>query len=84
MNIISSDGSKVKEPKSIDVISNAINIMSSNITTSRLAGNPPDVLLQPRLKNIGLLQIYKAEETIAEGYACVKRMEEEIKFRTSQ
>ncbi|MFK8010797.1 MAG: patatin-like phospholipase family protein [Marinicellaceae bacterium] len=84
LNIISSDGSKVKEPQTFDVISNAINIMSSKITTGKLAGDPPDVLLQPRLKDIGLLQIYKAKETIEEGYACVKRMEEEIKFRTSQ
>jgi NTE family protein len=82
-NITSSDGSNVKEPKSLDVISNAIHIMSSNITSGRLAGDPPDVLLQPRLQDIGLLQIYKAKETIAEGYACVKRMEEEIKFRVS-
>lgn len=83
-NMTSSDGSNVKEPKSLDIISNAIHIMSSNITQGRLAGDPPEVLLQPRLHNIGLLQIYKAKESITEGYACVKRMEEEIKFRVSQ
>ena len=80
-SVISSDGSSVKEPKSLDTISNAIHIMSSNLTAGRLAGNPPDVLLQPRLKNIGLLQIYKAKECIKEGYDCVQRMAEEIKFR---
>ncbi len=81
LNIVSSDGSKVKEPKGVDVISNSIHIMSSHLTRSRLAGEPPDVLLQPRLNDVGLLQIYKAKETIAEGRACVERMQDEIKFR---
>ncbi|TDR16360.1 patatin-like phospholipase family protein [Marinicella litoralis] len=84
MSLISSDGSKVKEPKSLDVISNSINIMSSHLTRSRLAGEPPDVLLQPRLNDVGLLQLYKAKDSIAEGYACVQRMKEEILFRTQR
>lgn len=81
-DMVSSDGSSVREPKSLDMIANAINIMSSNLTSGRLAGNPPDVLLQPRLQNIRLLEIYKAKETIKEGYNCVQRMADEIKFRT--
>jgi len=81
LNMVSYDGSSVKEPKSFDMIANAINIMSSNLTSGRLAGNPPDVLLQPRLEDIRLLEIYKAKETIKEGYECVQRMSDEIKFR---
>jgi len=81
INMVSSDGSKIQEPKSIDVISNSIHIMSSHLTRSRLAGEPPDVLLQPRLTDVGLLQLYKAKPCIAEGKACVERMAEEIKFR---
>lgn len=80
-NIVKTNGNSIKEPSSLEMISNAIHIMSSNLTSGRLAGDPPDVLLQPRLQNIGLLQIYKAKESIAEGYACVQRMAEEIKFR---
>ncbi len=83
MQLISSDGSQVKEPKSVDVIANAIHIMSSHLTRSRLAGEPPDVLLQPRLFDVGLLQLYKSKETIAEGRACVERMAEEIDFRVN-
>jgi len=82
-NIISSEDSTIKEPKGFDVISNSIHIMSSHLTRSRLAGEPPDVLLQPRLNNVGLLEIHKAKETIAEGVACVQRMQDEIQFRTS-
>ncbi len=81
IKLISSDGSTVKSPKGIDVISNSIHIMSSHLTRSRLAGDPPDVLLQPRLNNVGLLQLYKARDCIEEGKACVERMQDEIKFR---
>jgi NTE family protein len=81
LNLVSADGSSSSRPKGIDVIANSIDIMSSHLTRSRLAGEPPDVLLQPRLDDVGLLQIHKAKETIAEGRACVKRMQEEIIFR---
>ena len=81
VKMISSDGSQVKEPKGIDVISNSIHIMSSHLTRSRLVGEPPDVLLQPRLSDVGLLQLYKAKDCIDEGRACVERLKEEIKFR---
>ncbi len=80
-DMVSADGSEVKEPKGLDVISNSIHIMSSHLTRSRLAGEPPDVLLQPRLTDVGLLQVYKAKETICEGRACVERMQDEINFR---
>ncbi|WP_154222968.1 patatin-like phospholipase family protein [Marinicella rhabdoformis] len=81
LNLVSSDGSTVKEPKGVDVISNSIHIMSSHLTSSRLVGDPPDVLLQPRLKDVGLLQLYKAKDCIEEGYQSVMRMKEEIAFR---
>ena len=39
-----------------------------------MAGDPPDVILAPRLGHIGLLDFHKAEESIREGKACVLRM----------
>ncbi|WP_223789130.1 patatin-like phospholipase family protein [Marinicella meishanensis] len=82
--MISADGSTVKEPKSLDVISNSIHIMSSHLTRSRLAGEPPDVLLQPRLSDVGLLHLHKSKACIEEGQACVERLAEEIKFRMGE
>lgn len=84
VKLVSSDGSKVKEPKGIDVISNSIHIMSTHLTRSRMAGNPPDVLLQPRLTNVGLLQLHKSKECIEEGKNSVKRMHDEILFRVEK
>ncbi|GAB2595899.1 patatin-like phospholipase family protein [Nitrincola alkalisediminis] len=61
-------------PSMFDVIAGSVNITQDRITRSRMAGDPPDILLSPRLANIGLLEFYRAEEAIDEGRACVKRM----------
>ena len=59
-------------PGYFDVISNSINIMQDQITRTRLAGEPPHVMLVPRLRDIELLEFNRANEAIAEGRACVE------------
>lgn len=59
-------------PGYFDVIANSINIMQDQITRTRLAGEPPHVMLVPRLRDIGLLEFNRAREAIAEGRACVE------------
>lgn len=71
-------------PKMFDVLTSSINIMQDRITRSRLVGDPPDVVLSPRLTSIGLLELHKAKEAIEEGEACVLRMAEEIEYRINQ
>ncbi len=56
-----------REPSLFEVIANSTNIMQDRITRQRLAGDPPDILISPRLAHIGLLEFNRAEETIAEG-----------------
>lgn len=60
-------------PGYFEVLVNAISIMQSQITRSRLAGEPPHVLLAPRLRAIRLLEFNRAAEAIAEGRACVEQ-----------
>ena len=74
----------LQQPKMFDVLTSSIDIMQDRITRSRLVGDPPDVVLAPRLNHIGLLELHKASEAIAEGEACVERMTEELNFRISQ
>jgi NTE family protein len=45
----------------------SLNIMSTRITRSRLAGEPADVVLMPRLGQFGLLDYHHAAAAIAEG-----------------
>lgn len=67
------------EPPSLfDAIAGSVNIAQERITRSRLAGDPPDILLTPKLSHIGLLELYRAQEAIDEGRACVQRMLPEI------
>ncbi|MGE0081885.1 MAG: patatin-like phospholipase RssA [Thiohalomonadaceae bacterium] len=61
-------------PGLFDVIASSINIMQDRITRSRMAGDPPDVLLAPRLGHIGLLEFDRADEAITEGRRAVERM----------
>lgn len=60
-------------PGSFEVLAGSINIMQERITRSRLAGDPPDLLLEPKLSHIGLMDFDRADEAIAEGHSCVER-----------
>ncbi|MGO9770553.1 MAG: patatin-like phospholipase family protein [Roseiarcus sp.] len=59
-------------PGYFDVLNNSINIMQDHITRTRLAGEPPHVMLMPRVENIGTMEFTRAKEAVAEGRACVE------------
>jgi NTE family protein len=65
-------------PSMLDAIADSVKITQDRITRSRMAGDPPEILLSPRLSDISLLELYRAEEAIAEGYQCVQKMRSEI------
>lgn len=60
-------------PGYFDVIMTSIDIMQDQITRTRLAGEPPHVMLTPRLGHIGLMEFNRAKEAIAEGRLCVEQ-----------
>jgi NTE family protein len=64
----------VAPPSLIETLVGAINIMQLRIARSRLAGEPPDVLVTPRLGHLGLLDYHRAKFAIAEGRDEVTRM----------
>jgi len=66
-------------PSILEAIASTINITQDRITRSRMAGDPPDILLSPKLSHIGLLEFYRADESIEEGAMSVQRMLPEIK-----
>lgn len=61
-----------KAPGVFAVMSGCIDIMQDRITRSRLAGDPPDVLLQPKVGDYGIMEFHRADEIIAEGERCVQ------------
>ena len=56
----------------IEVMTTSLDIMSVRITRSRLAGEPADVIVQPRLGDMGLLEYHRGVEAIAEGRAAAE------------
>ncbi len=62
-------------PRTFDVITSAMNVMQDRITRSRMAGDPPEVMLTPRLEHIALMEFDRAGEAIDEGIAAVVRQE---------
>jgi NTE family protein len=65
-------------PSVFGVMTSSLNIMQDRITRSRLAGDPPDVHIAPRLGHFGLLEFDRAEEAIREGEAAVMRKQPEL------
>ncbi len=54
-------------PSMLEVITSSINVMQSRIARSRMAGEPPEVMITPRLGDIGLLDFHRGAEAIAHG-----------------
>ena len=66
-------------PDYFDVTASAINIMQDHVTRSRLAGEPPHVMLTPQVGDIGILEFNRAEDAIREGRKSVKRAMSSLK-----
>jgi NTE family protein len=67
------------EPGISTVMVQAFNIVQDRIARSRLAGDPPDVMISPRLPPIGLFDFHRADEMIECGAAAAQREIEHIK-----
>jgi len=59
-------------PNIFEVLISSTIIMEEQITTANLKTDPPDLLIQPDLGHIKLLEFNRAEEAIAEGYTKAK------------
>jgi NTE family protein len=64
---------RVLAPGYFDVLLNALNIMEDQITRSRLAGEPPHLLLAPQLKSLEPMEFHRAKDAIAEGYNAMQQ-----------
>ncbi|UCE86324.1 MAG: patatin-like phospholipase family protein [Deltaproteobacteria bacterium] len=67
------DGAAPEEapPSIYEVVVTSINVMQVRITRSRMAGDPPDLLITPRLHDFALLDFDRAAEAIDEGRRAV-------------
>ena len=61
------------------VMMEAFNIVQDRIARSRLAGDPPDIVISPRLPAFGLFDFHRAEALIECGVVAATREIEDIK-----
>jgi len=71
-----------KSPGMFEVIASSLNIMQDRITRSRMAGEPPDIILSPRLSHLGLMDFDKADTAIKEGRKSVEFSREALAYFT--
>ena len=69
---------EVPSPSMLDVLTTSLDIMQVSISRSRLAGEPPDVVIRPRLSDFALMDFHRAEEAIAEGQRAAEQALPEI------
>jgi NTE family protein len=65
-------------PSFSTVMIESFNIMQDRLTRMRLAGDPPDVHITPRVGKIGFLDFHRAAEAIAIGQAATEKAIESI------
>jgi NTE family protein len=60
------------------VLLDAFNVTQDRIARARLAGDPPDTIITPRLGAMGLFEFHKGKAAIAEGYEATRRQLDDI------
>jgi NTE family protein len=61
------------------VMIDAFNIVQDRIARSRLAGDPPDAMISPRLAGLGMLDFHRADDLIQRGVAAAQREVDDIR-----
>jgi NTE family protein len=61
-------------PSMVDVLATCMDIVQVRIARSRMAGDPPEVVVTPRLARLRLLDFHRAKESIEEGWRAVERV----------
>lgn len=69
-------------PGIASIMIDAFNITQDRISRSRLAGDPPDAMVAPKLQSIGLFEFHRAAECIERGMAAARRTLDDIRELT--
>ena len=73
--------SKRNPPGIMSVMSSSLEILQARVTRSRLAGDPPDILIEPQLTDVGIMEFHRAEELCAKGEETIARVAEQIRYQ---
>ena len=65
-------------PSLMNVVTTCMDIVQVRIARSRLAGEPPDVIIAPRLAHLRMFDFHCAKEAIDEGRLAVERVANDL------
>ena len=65
-------------PGAMEIMSTSIQVLENRLKRNRMAGDPPDVLLQPLCPQISTLDFHRAEEAIEAGRLSVEKKMDEL------
>ncbi len=65
-------GTEQQAPSVFGVMVSSLNIIQDRLSRSRLAGDPPDISITPRLGHIGLLEFDRARDAIDVAFAAAE------------
>ncbi|MFT5900218.1 MAG: NTE family protein [Glaciecola sp.] len=68
-------------PGIVGVMSSSLEILQARVTRSRLAGEPPDILIEPQLRDVGTLEFHRAIEVGEQGRHAVERLAQQIAYQ---
>jgi len=66
-------GKRDGAPGISSVMVDAFNTIQDRIARSRLAGDPPDIMISPKLNGVGLFDFHRAKQAIERGEEAVER-----------
>jgi len=66
---------EARRPSLFEAMAGSIDIMQDRLTRNRLEEDAPEVLIEPHLGHMGLMEFDRAEEAMEEGEAAVELIE---------
>lgn len=65
-------------PGAMEIMTTSIQVLENRVKRNRMAGDPPDVLIQPFCPQISTLDFHRADEAIAAGKEAVEKKMDEL------
>lgn len=65
-------------PTALEIMTTSIQVLENRLKRNRMAGDPPDILIQPCCPQISTLDFHRAEAAIAAGWLAVDKKTDEL------
>ncbi|MGL9719515.1 patatin-like phospholipase RssA [Symbiopectobacterium sp.] len=69
-----------RAPSAMDIMTASIQVLENRLKMHRMAGDPPDVVMQPYCPQIATLDFHRAQEAIAAGRLAVEKKQDELQL----